>query len=511
MYYITKIGDEFIRSLKIWEFKSADPKPDMHYFGDSPLLSAGGYYEKRHGDKHFVLNVNVGTWCFLSPEEYQILKAADNIHYSELQNRFPEIKNEDLEELIFHLYVRNIIAIDNDYFIGETLFSDGPVRTIGPLFIIEPTKRCNLSCKYCFADCTGEKQPSMTKNDANRIIELIFDTDFDYLTIEFTGGETLLEFDFIKYFVKELNKKRRSSSKHIELALQTNATLMDEEKLNYLLENNIQFGFSLDGNEKNNDATRQYSNGKGTYRDIVKAIRLVQSKNQSVGIISVLTNKNSTEYIENMKAYKELGINGVKVNPIYSGGRAEDNWSDLEISDRQILETQTRYLDYFEKEEQPVIEENISYMVSNISTCVRNYRCVISGCGAGENNFTFAPDGNIYPCARYQDDEKYIIGNINDKDIRLQELYKKSDLILAMRSRKTEKIEKCKACIYKRFCEGDCSLSAYEAHENWNSPHPRCDYYKGMYDMLFEHISRNENLPQKMNPMLSIVNLKKIG
>ena len=483
MYYITKDDDEFIRSLKLWEFESADPKPDIHYFGDSPLLSAKGYYEKRNGDKYFVLNVNVGTWCFLSPEEYRILKAIDNTHYQELKSQFPDIKNKDLEELIFHLYVRNIIEINHEYFISETLFLDGPVKTIGPLFIIEPTKRCNLSCKYCFADCTGEQQPSMTKETANRIIELIFETDFDSPTIEFSGGETLLEFDFIKYFVEELNKRCISSTKKIQLTLQTNATLMDEEKLDFLLENNIHFGFSLDGNEKNNDATRQYPNGKGTYRDIVKAIRLVQSKGRHVGVISVLTNKNSADYIENMKTYKELGMYAVKVNPIYNGGRADENWSDLDISDSQILEAQALYLDYFEDEEQPIIEENLSYMVNNISTCVRSYRCMVSGCGAGENYFTITSDGNIYPCARYQGDEKYIIGNINDKDIRLQELYKKSDLILSMRSRKTEKIEKCKACIYKRFCEGDCSLTAYETFGNWNSPHPRCDYYKGIYDI----------------------------
>ena len=510
MYYITQTNDEFIQYLMSWEFGSVDPNPDMHYFGDAPLLSSTGYYKKCYGDKCFILNAEVGTWCFLSPEEYRILKAVDNIHYQSLKNQFPEINSEDLEELIFHLYIRNIIKINHECFMSETLFQDGPIKKLSPLFIVEPTKRCNLSCTYCFAECTDKNQPVMTEASANRIIELIFETDFEELTIEFSGGEALLEFEFIKYFVKELNKKRLSSTKKIQLAMQTNATLLNEEKLNFLLENNIYFGFSLDGNEKNNNATRKYPNGKGTYKDILKSIRLVQSKGRDVGVISVLTNKNCSEYIENLKSYEKAGIFGIKVNPIYSGGRAEDNWSELSVSDSKILKSQAQYLDYIEKEEQPVREENLSQMVKNISTCIRDYRCMLSCCGAGESNFTFAPDGNIYPCARYQNDKKYIIGNINDKSVRLQEMYKNNNLILAMRSRKIENIEKCRECVYKRFCEGDCSLATHEAFGKWNIPHPRCDYYKGIYDMLFEHISRHEDFPQKLSYTTSIVNIKNI-
>ena len=506
MYYLAQHDDGFIQTLLNLEFGSAEPQPGLHYFDAPPLLDKTDYHEKCLNGKHLVLNPHTGAWCFLSAEEYRVLQAINNITCPSLREHFPHIELKTLEEFIFYLYIRNIITVNRQTFITESLFDRGPLKKLGALFIVEPTKRCNLLCGYCFAECNSENQPVMSKKSALRIIELILATDFSNITIEFSGGEALLEFDFIQYFIKELNIRLASSDKKVSLAMQTNATLLDEQKLDFLMENGISFGFSLDGDEQDNNLTRKYPNGKGIYNDVIKAIQLTQSKGRSIGIISVLSQKNSHNHLQNLRSYKELGALSIKLNPIIPNGRAEENWDELAISDSEILALQQQYMEYLIEEDEPVKEDNIALMLKNLSTCMRNYRCMLSCCGAGENMFTFTPNGDIYPCARYQDNAGYRLGHIDDADMQLQNIYKDNALIMALRSRKAADIEKCQKCVYRRFCEGDCSLATYEAYAGWHHPHPRCEYYRGMYDMLFTFLSKHEELPQKLDAKLVVFN-----
>ena len=240
MYYFFKKDDGFVQSLLTLELGTAEPVPRLHYFGDAPLLHQTDYYEKCYNGKHLVLNSNTGTWCFLSAEEYTLLQAINNTTCQSLQERFPTIESKTLEEFIFNLYIRNIITINGQSFIEEHLFDDTPLKRVGALFIVEPTKRCNLHCSYCFTGSNSEKQPMMSKKSARRIIELILATDFDSVTIEFSGGEVLLAFDFIQHFIKELKKYLTSSCKKVYLTMQTNATLSTQEiKGNTILRNTL--------------------------------------------------------------------------------------------------------------------------------------------------------------------------------------------------------------------------------------------------------------------------------
>ena len=169
------------------------------------------------------------------------------------------------------------------------------------------------------------------------------------------------------------------------------------------------------------------------------------------------------------------------------------------VSNSEALAVQQQYLDYLVSEAEPVLEENIIQMFRNLSTCMRSYRCMLSCCGAGENMFTFAPNGEIYPCARYQDHASYCLGHIDMPKMEMQNIAKEHALMTEMRGRKVAHIEKCQKCAYRRFCEGDCSLATYEAYSGWLHPHPRCDYNRGVYDRLFSCLSQHKELPQKLD------------
>lgn len=162
-------------------------------------------------------------------------------------------------------------------------------------FILEVTQNCTLKCCYCyFSEDNSNRTHSvdiMSKDTAKSAIDLYFKTYSDSIknlesekrrkiikiavpTISWWGGEPFLNFELIKWSKKyfeslpwnELDIKQ----KDLVYSVVTNFTVLDDEILNFLVDNNVYAFISLDGNREHNDANRVYSNGTGSF-DIVKA------------------------------------------------------------------------------------------------------------------------------------------------------------------------------------------------------------------------------------------------
>jgi len=150
----------------------------------------------------------------------------------------------------------------------------------GPsLHIIVPTLRCNQECIYCHAKPLDEKNLDMDKKTAIKAMNFVFQTESPAVTIEFQGGEPLLAWDTVSFIVKEarsLNEKYEK--KDLRITVVTNLTLMDEEKLDFLIKNRVSICASLDGPEKVHDANRKYLGGGPTYKDVIKRIEEIKGK-----------------------------------------------------------------------------------------------------------------------------------------------------------------------------------------------------------------------------------------
>jgi sulfatase maturation enzyme AslB (radical SAM superfamily) len=68
----------------------------------------------------------------------------------------------------------------------------------------------------------------------------------------------LVNWDVLKYIVEYTEIKALHLKKNIEFALVTNLSLMDEEKLEYLFEHQINISTSLDGDEETHNFNRTF-------------------------------------------------------------------------------------------------------------------------------------------------------------------------------------------------------------------------------------------------------------
>lgn len=121
------------------------------------------------------------------------------------------------------------------------------------------TSQCNIRCEYCYVDFKNDKLDfSLAKN----IVDYLVLKGWDEKVISFFGWEPMLEFENLQKIVKYSKKKFEEKNKKISFKIATNFLLINEEKINFLKENNFEIHISMNWNNENNNKMRDNSTKK---------------------------------------------------------------------------------------------------------------------------------------------------------------------------------------------------------------------------------------------------------
>lgn len=180
---------------------------------------------------------------------------------------------------------------------------------------LEINQRCNLRCKYCYL---GEKDGTkMTYETAYKAIDRAFQFTKIHkdktLWIDFIGGEPLLDFKMICDLVGYIHRKNDEFGYKLLLSLTTNATTIDSEILDFLIENEFSVKVSIDGNRNVNDINRLDCAGNSVYDKIVSNLEYFKEfENRSgryVQVTNVITGNNYDRYYDSLVyLHKGLGF-----------------------------------------------------------------------------------------------------------------------------------------------------------------------------------------------------------
>ncbi|MDD2566160.1 MAG: radical SAM protein [Candidatus Gracilibacteria bacterium] len=105
------------------------------------------------------------------------------------------------------------------------------------------TNGCNKRCQYCDLDFSHK---SFSYSNLDKFIEFLKNNKANY-TINFFGGEPLLEFDKLKYFLEN------SKSYVNKYSIGTNGILLNKTKILYLIKNKVSIYLSVDNVKKGAD------------------------------------------------------------------------------------------------------------------------------------------------------------------------------------------------------------------------------------------------------------------
>lgn len=319
-------------------------------------------------------------------------------------------------------------------------------------FTIWVTNNCNLQCQYCY-EGKDKQRNKMSINTANKVLEFVKSKidyehskdDFD--SIEFHGGEPLLNYEVIQYMIKEI--KTWKNQEKIYMSLTTNAILLTEDKISYLTNNLNELSISIDGTEKAHDINRKCIDGTGSFKYIINNVKnLINQGNKRCGLRARMTvTPNTAKYVYlSVKFLVSLGFDNVV--PVIDNF---SEWSEKDI-EKVYLECIKVYDEIYLKRKDLLVG-----LIDNIA--MRRE----SVCLAGEQTVHISPDGSLFPCAYVVNKDEFILGCV-DTGIN-------KNILNKIKKINTREISNCSSCAWKHLCTANrCKLLNYAITGDYYKP-----------------------------------------
>lgn len=305
------------------------------------------------------------------------------------------------------------------------------------------TNKCNLKCKHCGA--VNLKQENLIeKINLEKIINYISEFIEE---VHILGGEPLVQPNIFTCI--NLLKKN-----NIKVKLITNGQF-DDSISKKLIESNVDFILiSIDGLEEENDKIRgnnSWDKSKKFLDSLIK-YRELKNINTKIGVNFVINNVNYRKIKEFIDYFNNIDIDTIQINPLILEGNALENNLNIEEKENlNLLENITEYI--VEKKIEKVIINNEYPIISKYLNEKYGSKYYIdeSICTALIDSIYCNPDGNIYPCRKYN--KSYIgISKIYSKesgwdtDFNLFDDFLKETSIVEHR-------KGCGKCEYKEICK----------------------------------------------------------
>ena len=186
-------------------------------------------------------------------------------------------------------------------------------------YVIHVTKLCNLDCVYCYEP---DKTSTYTVDEIYNHIDDIFmeiKKNSTQVSVEFLGGEPLLELGLIKLAYERIEQKcGKNIRKYI---ISSNGTIMNDDILKFLLDtkDRLKLAISLDGKKFSNQLRYFKSSYENSYDTVVKNIKKLQANNYNPGVHMVTHPYNVSFLAENvMHIHEDLCIDEIGVGIVES-------------------------------------------------------------------------------------------------------------------------------------------------------------------------------------------------
>jgi radical SAM protein with 4Fe4S-binding SPASM domain len=293
---------------------------------------------------------------------------------------------------------------------------------------IEITSRCNEKCVHCYIP--HDKKTSDIESD------LFYDVlrqckEMKLLNLTLSGGEPMIHKDFCEFL-------RKCREYDFSVNILSNLTLLNNEiitemKTNHLLGVQVSL-YSMDS--KIHDEITQM---KGSLEKTKDAILKLIENDIPLQISCPVMKQNKNCYGDVLNWAEEhnihVGNDYVMIARYDHTIQNLNNRLSLDEIEKVIKDTisnDTNYLEQMKKEddvkEKKHTLNDIVCSVCHLSICV-------------------AENGNVYPCAGWQD---YVVGNV--KETSLKEIWNNSEKVQYLRNLRKKDFPKCIKCPDKAFC-----------------------------------------------------------
>lgn len=318
-------------------------------------------------------------------------------------------------------------------------------------FLIMTTYACNLACPYCYE----KKESTTSMNEAScrrtqKFIEnLIKKNRPTTLELLMYGGEPLLNVEPMFQLIAHFTTYCDTHSLEFKVGIITNGTLVTEGLISDLEKYPVDVvQVTLDGPAEMHNTKRVYTNGKGTYEDIMEALHLLRNSalRPKIRINVDELNKDGIPLL--LDDLKERGLADISIyfGIVRAFSPVCESYAPSCMQDSHIREVIPHLW-------RTALQKGFDVPLKPLRNLV--------GCGMQSNSsYTIDPEGRVYKCVTSVGDEDQCIGVITEEgDIPVW-----NPVYYRWMSRNPLEVQGCRTCVFFPVCGGGCPMIAYARH-----------------------------------------------
>lgn len=322
---------------------------------------------------------------------------------------------------------------------------------------------CNLRCSYCYESLrlAHSKEKVMKTEHLERYLQHLLGHNSGITDLFLHGGEPLLAGKAFFYALIAMLKAMHLYGK-VNLGVQTNATLLDQEWIDFFKAHNFRVGISIDGDKEIHDKYRVDHRGRGSYDEVLRGIRLMQANDLVFGVICIVSAETAKIRGGAARIFQHLvslGLEYIDIHPAFtpaetSGYSAEDN-INATLYTQFMTELSQAWLNC----PNPYVQLRcIEDIFENLSA-VKSSSCYASGLCT--SILGMDPSGAVVPCTR-PFHSQYTFGNAGSQHLDAIEQLASYQQFLQDEAQGRAKAAQCQwsglcgsgGCPHERFSNG---------------------------------------------------------
>ena len=204
-------------------------------------------------------------------------------------------------------FMRELAAAERD----GAYPASGQRHASGPVVIWNLIRRCNLTCKHCYALSADHDYPGeLTNAEVNAVMDDL--KAFGVPVLILSGGEPLLRPDLFEIAA-------RAKALKFYVGLSTNGTLIDAPMADRVTAQGFDYvGISLDGLRETHDKFRRK---QGAFDASLGAVRLLRERGVKVGLRYTMTDMNAADLPDLMQLMHDEGVDKFYFSHLNYAGR----------------------------------------------------------------------------------------------------------------------------------------------------------------------------------------------
>jgi uncharacterized protein len=466
------------------------------------VTRADGLYPSRRGDRVLLVEPLTASWGVFSQASWRLFASLTRpTPLAEVLARAVAqgLGEEEARALVSQMHRQGFVHLDGRPFLDPHTLWERP--TSMPSFVsVHVAEGCNLRCSYCYADA-GAELKRMPRELMFRVVEKsIREIPNQVLTIDFLGGEPFLLFDEILEVIVHGRSLADSLGKRVEWIMQTNGTMLTRERARKLRALQVGVGVSIDGPRHLHDRYRPRAGGTGSWEEVFRNLLAAREEGLRVAPLAVIHEPET--YTEVLAFFVEHGFDFMRFNYSSVMGRARD---ELDFPTDRAERFASGFLamvrwahQWSSTNGRPLRINDLNQMLHVLVGKSRDYMCMRSPCGLGDDIISFGTAGEIYACEEFERNTKatFLLGQTGEAS--LPDIIRSSPNYHLLKQRRVEKIPKCSRCHLRYICGGGCTHKTLAYYGTHMREDPMCRYYQVVFEELMWMIADDHRVVENL-------------